>query len=171
MAIKQKIKTKKLSAPESRFGVILESIDSKFKQVLEGHSTLDKKIDKLSDRTDEGFKLFKTGLDGLTGRVDGLTGRVDGLTGRVDGLTSKVNGLTSKADGLTSKADGLIHDVNDLKNSSKQILEYLKRIDNEIQGLKKVLSRKADLERLVRLEQRVAAVELVVKKFYGKNSN
>lgn len=52
------------------------------------------------------------------------------------------------------------------------IMEYLSRIDEEIQELKKVLFRKADIERLEVLEKRVVHVELVVKKFYeGKDSN
>ena len=61
--------------------------------------------------------------------------------------------------------------LEDLKISSKQILEYLGRIDDEIQDLKKRLVAKADLEKLEKLEQRVARVELVVKKYDGKNSN
>src|SRR3989338_8539382 len=52
----------------------------------------------------------------------------------------------------------------------KAILEYLSRIDDEIQDLKRRLTGKADVERLERLEERVGHIELVVKKFYGKNS-
>lgn len=53
----------------------------------------------------------------------------------------------------------------------KAILEYLSRIDDEIQDLKRRLTGKAEVERLERLEQRVAHIELVVKKIYGKGSN
>lgn len=45
------------------------------------------------------------------------------------------------------------------------IKDYLSRIDDEIQEMKKILSRKADLERLERLEQKVAKMELVIQKW------
>jgi chromosome segregation ATPase len=78
-----------------------------------------------------------------------------------------------KEDVAVLKEDVLVlkGDTTDLKSSSKQIFEYLKRIDNEIQDLKKKLDQKADLERLALLEKRVAQIELVVKKYYGKDSN
>ncbi len=108
-------------------GVILESIDSKVEQVLEGHVALDKKFDKKIDdfryeMRDE-IKLLKLGQRLLTNKME------------------------------------------DLSIGSKQVLEYLKRIDEELQDLKKVLYQKADVERLQKLEQRVAQVELVVKKW------
>ena len=66
----------------------------------------------------------------------------------------------------------LTNKIEDLTRSSKQILEYLSRIDEEIQDLKKVLVRKVDLERLLTVEKRVAQIELVVKKYLdGQNSN
>ena len=38
--------------------VILENIDKKFDIVIEGYSTLDRKIDDLSKKTDERFDLI-----------------------------------------------------------------------------------------------------------------
>ncbi len=57
------------------------------------------------------------------------------------------------------------------ENNFKVIREYLVRIDDAIQDLTNRLGRKADLEELAELKQRVAQVELVVKKIYGKNRN
>jgi len=51
----------------------------------------------------------------------------------------------------------------------KVIREYLSHIDDEIQDLKRSLSKKADLKRLEQLEQRIARVELVVKKYYEQS--
>ena len=50
---------KKVSAPkqnEQGFGVLLEGIDSKLDLVVEGHQTLDKKIDNLQGEMNERFK-------------------------------------------------------------------------------------------------------------------
>jgi len=48
-----KKKIKKSVAPEGKFGVVLESIDSKLDLVVEGHRTLDKKIDKVDKKVDD----------------------------------------------------------------------------------------------------------------------
>jgi septation ring formation regulator EzrA len=59
----------------------------------------------------------------------------------------------------------LSDDLKDIKHGIKDVQEYLLRIDDEIQDLKKVLYKKADLERLFDLEKRVAQAELVIKKW------
>ena len=43
--------------------IILESIDSKFNLVLEGHAVLNEKIDNLSKKTDERFDLVDFKID------------------------------------------------------------------------------------------------------------
>lgn len=139
--MKKRTNTKNLSAKERHFGVVLEHIDSKFNQVLEGHTALGKELRDFrhETRADIGFLKFgqKT-------------------------LVSEIGDIKVKFDRLEDKYD---------KNFD-QIFEYLSRIDEEIQNLKKVLSRKADLERLQALEQRVAQVELALKKYYeSKNSD
>jgi len=114
-------KEKKNSGGDRSTNVILEGIDKKFEQVLEGYAALDKKFDKKIDALDEKLVRFR----------------------------------------YETRAD-----IADLKSSSKQIMDYLKAIDDEIQDLKHRLIAKADLERLERLEGRMAEVEMVVKKFY-----
>lgn len=149
--IKRKTNAKNLSEGKRHFGVVLEHIDSKFNQVLDGHAALDKKIDNFREEVREELDLLKVGQKALASGQEALTERVDDLTGKVDDLTGK---------------------VEDLTKSSKQILEYLARIDDEIQDIKRRLDRKADLERLEILERRVAQIELAVKKYYeSKNSN
>lgn len=49
------------------------------------------------------------------------------------------------------------------------IMKYLSRVDDEIQELKKIFEGRPDLKRVLALEQRVAQLELVVKKFYSKS--
>lgn len=60
-----KIKTERRdsSLAERRFGVILEDINSKFNLVLEGHTALDVKIDKLDDK-------LNTKIDKLDDKVE-----------------------------------------------------------------------------------------------------
>ncbi|MDP1719084.1 MAG: hypothetical protein Q8L24_01525 [bacterium] len=115
-------------------GVILENIDSKVEQVLEGHSSLDKKIEDFRHETksEVGFLRFSQDL-----------------------LLKNVKDINIKMDRLEDKND----------KSFKQILDYLSQIDKEIQDLKSRLVNKADVERLVRLEQKVVQIELVVKKW------
>lgn len=132
----------KRKVAKNEFGVILEDINSKFEQVLEGHAALDKKFDKKIDefrhemRSD--VKLLQIGHRALTDRLRDVEVKIDVMDGN----------------------------VRDLQSSSKQILEYLSRIDEEIKNLKTRLDKKADLERILHLEKRVAQIELVVKKYY-----
>ena len=119
--------------PEQKFGVLLEHIDGKFNQVLEGHAVLDRKIDSVQNELRE----FRSET------------------------TFKLNTITQVIDAFKTKTDA----------NFKVVLEYLSRIDDEIQDLKKVFHGKPEMKRLMQLEARMAQVELVVKKFYGKNSN
>jgi hypothetical protein len=58
----------KKSSQGRQFGVVLEHIDSKLDLVVEGHATLDKKIDDFKEEVDEKFKVvdykFEVVLDG-----------------------------------------------------------------------------------------------------------
>lgn len=54
--IKEKIGRKQKQASsfsERRLGVIMENIDSKLDLVVEGHQTLDKKIDRVDNKVDD----------------------------------------------------------------------------------------------------------------------
>lgn len=132
------VKSAKKKIKKNEFGVLLEHLDSRFEQVLEGYVALDIKFDKKFNELKEGISILTVGQRGLTERVDGLTERVDDLTIKVDDLTK----------------------------SSKQILEYLGHIDDEIKDLKDGLNQKADLKYVQRLEIRLVDVELTVQKHY-----
>lgn len=103
---------KNKSENNRHFGVILEDIDSKFKQVLEGHGALDKKIDDL---------------------------------------------------------------VEEIRGNFKTVFEYFSRIDeelkmvrDEIKDLKTRLNRKADLERLEKLEEKVERLKSLIVKMRNR---
>lgn len=63
------------------------------------------------------------------------------------------------------KFEVLTKEIKDIKLSFVQIKDYLSRIDEEIQDLKKILGKKADLERLEHLEREVAQIKLIVQKW------
>lgn len=128
------IKSKSKPPTKRSLGVILESIGSDVKQVLEGHSVLDKKIEDLGHETRRELKFVNFSLKTLS-------------DGQKD-LSTKLVRLEEKYDG-----------------NFEQVINYLSKIDEEIQNLKKILTQKADVERLVQLEKRVAQIELVVKKW------
>lgn len=133
---------------ERHFGVVLEHIDSKFNQVLEGHAVLGKELKDFRRETRADIGSLEFGQKTLISEIGDMKVEIGDINVKIDRLEDKYD-----------------------KNFD-QILEYLSRIDEEIQDLKKVLSRKADLERLQALERRVAQVELVLKKYYeSKNSN
>ncbi|MCF6267465.1 MAG: hypothetical protein L3J57_13095 [Desulfuromusa sp.] len=71
--------------------VILESIDSKFDLVLEGHETLNQKIDDLAKRTDERFDLVDIKIDTLNDKIDTVDKK---LTKRIDGLNDKIDAVS-----------------------------------------------------------------------------
>ena len=124
--------------------VLLEDLDKKFDLILEGHKALDVKFDKKTDHLGQKLDEF---------RYETRT----------------------EASFLKLGQSVLTNQVKDLSLKSEKnfvvIREYLGRIDDEIQDLKKRLISKADLERLERLEQKLVQIELVVKKHYGKDRN
>lgn len=138
----QKTKIPESSTAEKYFGVILEDVNSKFDQVLEGNGAIHKE-----------FKDFRSEFNEFRNETNFKFGV---LTGEVKETSSKVSNLESKVSNLESKYD---------KNFD-QILKYLSQIDEEIRDLKKILYQKADLERLERVEQEVAQIKLIVKKHF-----
>ena len=52
--------------------ILLEHIDKKFDIVVEGYSTLERKIDALAQKTDERFDLIDVKLDILIKKVDSI---------------------------------------------------------------------------------------------------
>jgi hypothetical protein len=58
-----------------------------------------------------------------------------------------------------------------MSQNHDMVREYLSRVDEEIQGVKKTLISKADGERVARVEKHLAEMQLVAEKHYGKNRN
>ena len=61
---------------KEHFEVVLESIDSKFQQMLECFSTLDSKIDRVEERLTDKIELVDAKVMGLAKRVDHVEERL-----------------------------------------------------------------------------------------------
>jgi exonuclease VII large subunit len=85
--------------------MILEDINGKFDLILEGYSSLDKKIDKNHQESNEKHAHTAFLLDVLNQKLDGVDAK---LTEKIDGvetkLTEKIDGVETK---LTEKIDGV----------------------------------------------------------------
>jgi chromosome segregation ATPase len=117
------------------FGAILEDISGKFSAIVEGQNILTERVDKLDVRM---------------GRVET----------KVDNLETKVDNLETKVDGLDAKVDNLEINMN---SKFKTVFDYLSRIDDELQDIKKEMERlaltKADKTEIKELSYRVSNLE------------
>ena len=86
--------------------VILESIDSKFDLVLEGHASLDRKIDALAQRTEERFDLVDFKIDTLNQKIDAVDER---LSKKIDDVDEHLSG----------KIDTVAADLKDHRNDTE----------------------------------------------------
>ena len=97
--------------------VILEDINSKFDLVLEGYSSLDKKIDDLAQKTEERFDLVDFKIDVLNQKIDSVAADLKAtdkrLSDKIDAVDEK---LTKKIDAVDEKLSKKIDAVaTDLK--------------------------------------------------------
>lgn len=135
-----------------------------------------KKINNKKSLAERQFGVILEDIDSKFDRVleghGGLSKEIKDFRGEFNTFKDET-GFNFKV--LTGEVSELRGEFNGFRKetalSFKAVREYLSRIDEEIQDLKKVLDKKADLERLQRLELKVAEIELAVKKYYGKNSN
>lgn len=139
------IKTKKhpTKVTNAQFGIILEDIQDKFSLVIEGHTVLDKKIDHFKKDTDEKFGIV---FDFVKYQKE---------------FNAEVKDFMSETREFQEET----------KANFKGIFDYLIRIDEELQSirseikeLRAVLDKKADKERLEKVEKRVAYLETIIEK-------
>jgi len=129
-----------------QFGVLVAYLDDQFDVVIEGQQGLAKQIDNVDNRLEDHVKEsdFKF-------RV----------------LGDSLNDFKKETRGFQKET----------RNNFKIVLGYLSRLDDEIQfikadvkDIKKELKRKADLERVLKLEVRLAGVEKDLKRYKIKLS-
>lgn len=92
--------------------ILLEDISGKFDLILEGHTSLDRKMDRIHEELTENIEINNIKIDALSNRMERLERKVDGLEHKVDGLERKVDGLEHKVDGLEHKIDDVAADLS-----------------------------------------------------------
>ncbi|NJD37126.1 MAG: hypothetical protein FIA89_02210 [Geobacter sp.] len=90
---------------KEHFEVVLESIESKFQQVLECFSVLDKKIDDVRDELKHDNGILNVKITAVSDRLDrfeaNLTNRIDAVD---DKLTKRIDAVEDK---LTKRIDAV----------------------------------------------------------------
>ncbi len=93
--MKKAAKKKDFPARDRYFGVLLEKMESNFRQVLEGHAALDKKIDdfreEFIDFTNEANWKFKEILDELKEFKEGRFAELEKRINRLEKWASSRN--------------------------------------------------------------------------------
>lgn len=134
MKVKKQIqkKIKDSSPTEQRFGVFIEHMDKRFDQVLEGHATLDKKIDDFRHETRSEIRVINLNLGNTSTNLKDLSVRVD----RYQDETHKL-----------------------LVDYFSALDDELKRMHKTLTDLGNRLIEKADREQVATIEKRVGALE------------
>jgi cytochrome c556 len=76
--------------------IILEDMNSKFDIVIEGHATLNRKIDDLANKTEERFDLVDFKIDTLNQKIDAVDER---LSNKIDAVEEN---LSKKIDSVAA---------------------------------------------------------------------
>ena len=135
---------------ERHFGVILENIDSKVDLLVEGHKTLDKKIDRVDENledfrqeTNYKFKVVQETLNSHSKILDSHSKTLNSHTQILNSHTQTLNSHTQMI----------------AKNS-----EDLEIIKSDIEFIKNALKKKVDAEEFESLEKRVLLLEKKVSR-------
>lgn len=152
--IVKKIKSEKSKKDTQgrHFEVILEDIDSKMTLVLEGHSSLDKKIDGFEGKFVEFKEETNTKFKIVGEKFDKIDQRFDGVDQRLDKMDKRFNGIDQRFDGIDKKIEKISGDSDELRNDMVFVKYKLSSIENS-------LKQKVDIEQFERLEQRVIRLE------------
>jgi archaellum component FlaC len=91
----------------------------------------------------EGQKILFEQMGRMEGRMDGMEGRMGRMEGRMDGMEGKMDSVETE-----------------MRDGFKTVMEYLSRIDTELQEIKAELSQKAQIKEVRELQNRVLKLEL-----------
>lgn len=112
----------------------------------------------IMENMNDNIKLLAEGQMALNERFDGLENRFDGLENRFDGLENRFDGLENRFDKLEKET----------RAGFNMIMDYLKRIDEEVIGIKSELEstreEKVDWDAYSLLEKRVEKAEEQIEK-------
>ena len=141
-SVKNKESENNVSHEFRKMGVIMEDMNSKIDLLVEGYSSLDKKIDRVHAELKEDLNDFKVETRGNFKIVFEQISNVN-----IDLQSFK----------------------NETRDNFKKVFEYLSRIDDEVQDIKSeileiklVLKKKADISRLAVMEKKIQIIERVL---------
>jgi chromosome segregation ATPase len=155
-SIKKKIK-KDLPEKDRHFGVVLEDINSKMTLVLEGHLSLDKKIDNFKKEFVEFKGETNTKFETISKRLNKIDGRLDKIENRLDKIESRLDEIENRLGKVENRITAASKDTENLKND--MII-----VKSELASIKNNLKQKTDIERFEQLEQRVMLLEKLIVK-------
>ena len=112
----------------------LNKLDPKTQKVFS-----ESEVGVLLEHLDGNIKLF---AEAMGGRMDCLDGRMDCLDGRIESLEKEMR-----------------QGFGEINGQLKTIFDYLLRIDDELQGIKRELKNKTDKKDFTILESRVSRLE------------
>lgn len=117
---------------KEHFEILLEDMRSNFELVLEGHASLNAKMDGMRqefeerfDRNDFEMKVMKEKIVSLDHKVTGLDQKVDDLDLKITNLDQKVDGLDCKVINLDKKVNGHDHKFDSLDRKLTDIADSL----------------------------------------------
>lgn len=97
---------------KQHFEMILESIDSKFNLVLEGHDALRQEIREEAEKNEERFKLVDFKFDVLNKKIDGVAADLKATDERLNNKIDSVEQhLSKKIDGVEINLTKHINEV------------------------------------------------------------
>ncbi|MBD1399403.1 hypothetical protein [Pelovirga terrestris] len=114
--------------------VILESIDSKFNLVLEGHDALRREIREEAEKNEERFKLLDFKVDTVN---DHLSKKIDAVAADLNATDKRLNNkIDSVEERLTKKIDAVTADLKITDAKVDGVAADLKahRADTEAHG-------------------------------------
>lgn len=91
----------------------------------------------LVEKMGDDIKLLAEGQSDINRKLDEMNGRMDRMEIRMDRIEARIDKIESDISALKSDVSGLKSDVSDLKSGQTQILDYLFRIEEEIQSIRK----------------------------------
>lgn len=120
------------SSKKDEMMILLEDISGQVKAVAEGHSILERKMDKMDLR-----------LDGIDSRLDGIDSRLDGTDSRLDRMESKMDTgfklILEHLDGLDREFMKLKEELENNYEKKGHDAEWRKMIEGRVEKLEKLL--------------------------------
>ncbi len=102
---------------KQHFEILLENMDSKFNLLLEGFSTLDKKIDDFRGELKEDISLLDVKITALSKRVSSVE---TNLNARIDSVETNLNAkIDSVEANLSNRLDAVHSELIDHRNNSE----------------------------------------------------